>query len=117
MIPRMTEADFTFLRLLLQQRSGLSLTADKRYLAESRLGILCRRRGVADIEALVRELRLSRDPGLESAVVDAMRQKQPVPVRKGQPPCAMLLHVSRMEFGRAPRGRQPPLRNQELKTT
>jgi chemotaxis protein methyltransferase CheR len=68
----MTEADFAFLRLLLQQRSGLSLTADKRYLAESRLGILCRRRGVADIEALVRQLRLGRDPSLESAVVDAM---------------------------------------------
>ncbi len=68
----MTEADFAFLRLLLQQRSGLSLTADKRYLAESRLGILCRRRGIADIEALIRQLRLSRDPALESAVVDAM---------------------------------------------
>ncbi|WP_293806162.1 protein-glutamate O-methyltransferase CheR [uncultured Bosea sp.] len=68
----MTEADFAFLRLLLQQRSGLSLTADKRYLAESRLGILCRRRSVVDIEALVRQLRLGRDPDLESAVVDAM---------------------------------------------
>ncbi len=68
----MTEADFSFLCLLLQQRSGLSLTADKRYLAESRLGILCRRRGIADIEALVRQLRMARDPALESAVVDAM---------------------------------------------
>lgn len=68
----MTEADFSYLRLLLQQRSGLSLTADKRYLAESRLGILCRRRGIADIEMLVRQLRISRDPALESAVVDAM---------------------------------------------
>lgn len=68
----MTEADFSFLCLLLQQRSGLSLTVDKRYLAESRLGILCRRRGITDIEALVRQLRMARDPGLESAVVDAM---------------------------------------------
>ncbi|MFJ5368764.1 CheR family methyltransferase [Bosea sp. CER48] len=68
----MTDADFTFLRLLLQQRSGLSLTADKQYLAESRLGILCRRRGVADITALVSQLRLGRDRALENAVVDAM---------------------------------------------
>lgn len=68
----MTEADFTFLRLLLQQRSGLSLTADKHYLAESRLGILCRRRDIADITTLVSRLRLGRDRALENAVVDAM---------------------------------------------
>ena len=42
-----TDADFDFLRLLLHQRSGLSLGPDKRYLAESRLGMLCRRRGIA----------------------------------------------------------------------
>ena len=68
----MTEVDFAFLRLLLQQRSGLSLTADKQYLAESRLSILCRRRGIADIATLVGELRLGRDRVLENAVVDAM---------------------------------------------
>ncbi|KQK29253.1 chemotaxis protein CheR [Bosea thiooxidans] len=68
----MTEADFTFLRLLLQQRSGLSLTADKQYLAESRLGILCRRRGIADITTLIARLRSAREPALENAVVDAM---------------------------------------------
>jgi chemotaxis protein methyltransferase CheR len=68
----MTEADFAFLRLLLQQRSGLSLTADKGYLVKSRLGPLCRRRSLADITALVRRLRVTPDPELESAVVDAM---------------------------------------------
>ncbi|MCO5091570.1 protein-glutamate O-methyltransferase CheR [Bosea sp. (in: a-proteobacteria)] len=68
----MTETDFAFLRLLLQQRSGLSLTADKRYLVESRLGILCRRHGLADIGTLVHRLRAAPDPDLEGAVVDAM---------------------------------------------
>lgn len=68
----MTETDFAYLRLLLQQRSGLSLTADKQYLAESRLSILCRRRGVADIATLIGQLRLGRDRLLENAVVDAM---------------------------------------------
>ncbi|MCU4181054.1 CheR family methyltransferase [Bosea sp. BH3] len=68
----MTEADFAFLRLLLQQRSGLSLSVDKRYLAESRLSILCRRRGIVDIASLVDQLRYGRDRSLESAVVDAM---------------------------------------------
>ncbi|MGX5735187.1 CheR family methyltransferase [Bosea thiooxidans] len=68
----MTEADFAFLRLLLQQRSGLSLSADKRYLAESRLGILCRRRNIADLTSLIDQLRYGRNRALESAVVDAM---------------------------------------------
>ncbi|CAH1672853.1 Chemotaxis protein methyltransferase 1 [Hyphomicrobiales bacterium] len=68
----MTEADFAFLRQLLLQRSGLSLTADKQYLAESRLGILCRRRGLSDIATLVTRLRLGGDRLLENAVVDAM---------------------------------------------
>ena len=34
----MTDLDFDFLRAYLKQRSGLALTAEKRYLIESRLG-------------------------------------------------------------------------------
>jgi chemotaxis protein methyltransferase CheR len=68
----MTEADFEFLRSLLHQRSGLSLGHDKRYLVESRLGMLCRKRGLASLTILVDQLRFGRDTGLESAVVDAM---------------------------------------------
>ena len=68
----MTDADFTFLRLLLHLRSGLSLSPEKRYLAESRLGILCRRRAIADLPALIQRLRLGTDPTLEHAVVEAM---------------------------------------------
>ena len=68
----MTEAEFDFLRQMLRERSGLSLTADKRYLVESRLGMLCRRRGIQDLPALLLALRMRRDPGLETAVVEAM---------------------------------------------
>ncbi len=68
----MNTADFDFLRTLLHLRSGLSLTAEKRYLVESRLGILCRRRGIAGLDALVRRLRLDNDRALEAAVVEAM---------------------------------------------
>lgn len=68
----MTEADFDFLRVLLHQRSGLSLSSDKRYLAESRLGILCRRRGIDSLATLVQQLRLHADPALETAVIEAM---------------------------------------------
>ena len=69
----MTEADFDFLRQLLHLRSGLSLSAEKRYLAESRLGILCRRRAIDGLGTLVRQLAAaaptSRSKG---AVVEAM---------------------------------------------
>ncbi|KPF62533.1 chemotaxis protein CheR [Bosea sp. AAP35] len=68
----MTEADFNFLRLLLQQRSGLSLSPEKRYLAESRLGILCRRRGIDGLATLIQRLRPGSDSALESAVIEAM---------------------------------------------
>ncbi len=68
----MTEADFDFLRALLHQRSGLSLSEEKRYLAESRLGILCRRSGIDGLGALVQKLRFRADPALENAVVEAM---------------------------------------------
>jgi len=68
----MTEADFDFLRLLLHLRSGLSLSPEKRYLAESRLGILCRRRGIDGLATLVQMLRPGTDAALENAVIEAM---------------------------------------------
>jgi chemotaxis protein methyltransferase CheR len=67
-----TDADFNFLRLLLHLRSGLSLSPEKRYLAESRLGILCRRRNIADIGTLIQKLRPGHDAALEHAVIEAM---------------------------------------------
>ena len=68
----MTDADFNFLRLLLHLRSGLSLSLEKRYLAESRLGILCRRRGIDGIATLIQLLRPGTDAALENAVIEAM---------------------------------------------
>ncbi len=68
----MTDADYNFLRRLLHQRSGLSLSPEKRYLADSRLGILCRRRDIADIATLIQKLRPGNDAALEHAVIEAM---------------------------------------------
>ena len=68
----MTEFDFDFLRVLLQRRSGLFLNIEKRYLVESRLGMLCRRRGIAGIPALVAQLRSSPASELETSVIEAM---------------------------------------------
>ena len=68
----MNDGDFDFLRRLLHERSGLSLTPDKHYLIESRLGILCRRLALPGLDALIERLRRAGDPDLETAVVEAM---------------------------------------------
>jgi chemotaxis protein methyltransferase CheR len=81
----MTEADFDFLRALLHQRSGLSLSEEKRYLAESRLGILCRRGGIDGLGALVQKLRYRADPALENAVVEAMTTNETLFFRDRSP--------------------------------
>lgn len=68
----MTEGDFEFLRGFLKQRSGLAMTAEKRYLVESRLGPVCRRLNLGELRDLVAVLRLGRDGAAERAVVEAM---------------------------------------------
>ncbi len=68
----MTEADFDALRSFLKARSGLALTAEKRYLVESRLGPVCQRFGIASLSALIGRLKGAPDPALEQAVVEAM---------------------------------------------
>ncbi|GJE58648.1 CheR family methyltransferase [Methylobacterium trifolii] len=68
----MTELDFDYLRAYLKQRSGLALTAEKRYLVESRLTPVCRRFGQASLRDLVGALKISRDTAMERAVVEAM---------------------------------------------
>lgn len=68
----MTESDFDFLRGFLKQRSGLAMTAEKRYLVESRLGPVCRRFNLGELRDLVAVLKLGRDGATERAVVEAM---------------------------------------------
>ncbi|ALA16969.1 MULTISPECIES: protein-glutamate O-methyltransferase CheR [Chelatococcus] len=67
----MTDADFDYLCTFVRARSGLALTPEKRYLLESRLQPLGRKRGFETLEALVRALRAG-DAELERAVVEAM---------------------------------------------
>ena len=81
----MTEADFDFLRALLHLRSGLSLSQDKRYLAESRLGMLCRRRRIEGLGSLVQTLRMGHDRALEMAVVEAMTTNETLFFRDRSP--------------------------------
>jgi chemotaxis protein methyltransferase CheR len=68
----MTELEFEYLRGFLKQRSGLALTAEKRYLVESRLTPVCRRFGLGSLGDLIATLKLGRDGAIERAVVEAM---------------------------------------------
>ena len=67
----MTPADYEYLQKLLKDRSGLILSADKRYLVESRLIPLARRAGVAGISELVQKMKSGAEP-LVVSVVEAM---------------------------------------------
>ncbi len=67
----MTPADFDFLRKFLKDRSGLDLSAEKRYLIESRLLPLARRLNLPGIPELVQKVRSGTEP-LASDVVEAM---------------------------------------------
>lgn len=64
--------DFDFISKLVKERSGLVLTPEKTYLVESRLGPIARREGIATLDDLVSNLRLSGNQKLIEAVVDAM---------------------------------------------
>jgi chemotaxis protein methyltransferase CheR len=65
-------SEFDMLRQLLSRTSGLSLDAEKAYLAESRLQPIIQRTGLSDLGALVRRLQSGADLELVRDVVDAM---------------------------------------------
>lgn len=68
----MNPEEFNFISAMLREKSGLVLNPDKSYLLESRLTPIARKRGVADVEALIREVRAKKDPALITEVVEAM---------------------------------------------
>ncbi|MGL4973828.1 MAG: CheR family methyltransferase [Bosea sp. (in: a-proteobacteria)] len=72
----MNESEFQYLRDMLHKKSGLSLTVEKKYLVESRLGSLCRRRKIDSISELVRMIRFGSTHELESAVIEAMTSNE-----------------------------------------
>jgi chemotaxis protein methyltransferase CheR len=66
-----TPEDFDYLRQLLRERSGLVLSAEKQYLAESRLLPVARKHGVGTLAELVGKLKTHPVP-LIVEVVEAM---------------------------------------------
>jgi chemotaxis protein methyltransferase CheR len=67
-----TPEDFDYLRKLLRERSGLVLSAEKQYLAESRLLPIARRNGMTTLAELVGRLRMPAAAALAIDVVAAM---------------------------------------------
>ncbi|MBB5048499.1 chemotaxis protein methyltransferase CheR [Rhodopseudomonas rhenobacensis] len=67
----MTPLDYEFLCKLLKERSGLDLSADKRYLVESRLLPLARRHDLPGISELVQKIRAGAE-AITAEVVEAM---------------------------------------------
>jgi chemotaxis protein methyltransferase CheR len=67
-----TGADFDFIRKLLKERSGLTLSAEKQYLVESRLMPVAQRNRIANLFELADRLRDGTDEGLIAQVVEAM---------------------------------------------
>ncbi|HYN37896.1 MAG TPA: protein-glutamate O-methyltransferase CheR, partial [Rhodospirillales bacterium] len=67
----MTPLDYEYLQKLLKERSGLMLSADKKYLLESRLIPLARKAAVAGISELVQKMKGGSE-ALIHDVVEAM---------------------------------------------
>jgi chemotaxis protein methyltransferase CheR len=67
-----TPQDFDYLRQLLRQRSGLVLSAEKQYLAESRLLPVARKHGLSSLAELVGKLKAAATAPLSVEVVEAM---------------------------------------------
>lgn len=68
----MTPQDFDYLRKLLRERSGLVLSAEKQYLAESRLVPVARRHSIATLGELVAKLKTAEQSPLATDVIEAM---------------------------------------------
>jgi chemotaxis protein methyltransferase CheR len=81
----MTPEDFAYLRKLLKDRSGLVLSPEKQYLAESRLLPVARRNGLLTLTELIAKLRAPQAQTLTSDVVDAMTTNETFFFRDKQP--------------------------------
>jgi chemotaxis protein methyltransferase CheR len=65
-------ADFDYIRKLVYDRTGVSLSEDKTYLVESRLGMLAKEAGASSISGLVAQLKQKGFNPLYESIVEAM---------------------------------------------
>jgi chemotaxis protein methyltransferase CheR len=68
----LSQADFDYVRALVQKRSAIVLEDEKLSLAETRLEALARREGLDSVEQLLGRLRANPAKGLRQKVVEAM---------------------------------------------
>jgi chemotaxis protein methyltransferase CheR len=80
-----TPQDFDYLRALLREHSGLVLSAEKQYLAESRLLPVARRHGLATLGELVGKLKGASTAPLAAEVVEAMTTNETLFFRDKSP--------------------------------
>lgn len=67
-----SQEDFRFVSGYLHRESGISLSEEKTYLVENRLGELCRSIGMTSISALVQELKARPAGEVKQQMVEAM---------------------------------------------
>jgi chemotaxis protein methyltransferase CheR len=80
----MNDADFTFIQQFLVQRVGIVLSAEKRYLVETRLDPVVRQMQLPSLSALTAKLRL-RETFVETAIINAMTTNETLFFRDRQP--------------------------------
>lgn len=81
----MSGLDFDAFCQLVRTQSGLVLTADKRYLVDSRLKPIAREHGLADVDAVLAQLRARPSSELARQCVDAMATHETFFFRDGTP--------------------------------
>ena len=98
----MTPQDFDYLRNLLKDRSGLVLSAEKQYLAESRLLPLARRNGMSTLTELIGRLKAPQAAALPAPAPG----ESPPPARR--PEAVLRLVAARRHLRRTPHPNTPP---------
>ncbi|MFO1150926.1 MAG: protein-glutamate O-methyltransferase CheR [Alsobacter sp.] len=81
----MIDADFSFLQSFLLRRSGAALWAEKRYVADLRLGALVAEHHFADVSVLLADVRRQPDGELAARVVEAMTTNETFFFRDSRP--------------------------------
>lgn len=81
----MNPDDFKYLSEFVHRTSGLSLSEDKVYLLESRLGPVAKKNSLADLSALVQALKVGKPANLSEDVTEAMTTNESFFFRDGKP--------------------------------
>lgn len=85
----MKESTFQFLRSLIEGRTGIVLTEDKKYLLEARFSSTCRSHGFADLDALCGSIQRGGQQGLVDELVERITTNETSFFRDREPFAAL----------------------------